>query len=1117
MKPQLVNWQIAGGMDEKTSSPWADLPDTIRNMRYAKTGELMKRWGLDNSLDPTRPFTGSALSDYSQTARGVERLLTEDGLVLQKQANTVGDYFQAGATPNIKVTATPRRGDAFMLPPTGNPDGTGKQVLADICLARSGQYRVETKLIPSKYTFTATDLAYPSAYTLEVSCYNIDSDVLAFAPVVLEDCVTVDVKDRTCVRCIYSPISDTVQVFCLFPQGVASIKRTAVEPWNGTASTFSIAANNVYDQIDFDVATARTTQDGTTPDEAYALFYSTAAGEIRYTVFNSTGTFDWRAISVPANTAPVAISGAFWRHPSLPTRDFMSCAAIFKRTSGAGAAFVLKLGQGYADGPSHGGAPPFNWYNFAAGIDEQVLHSGNTGATPDYPVDYYTGCVVKIDEVSTAPVPYSIFNSQNGCEWHVGILTSGYAANWPMAIRNYTRCAWAIARPAIFITNVGRRVMLPMVYRYVSTPQNRVGTTTGLLVDITSTDTSITTNGYLVATFAVDQLPCRGGRTFKPTIIPPAAAAVEAFVYDAKQPSVNPSTTDAQPSNFSKQFFVTALTSAAWMGVVKLEETVFTMRFTSPDFVGVGGRPTLLQDSGSGAEVGFIGQAAPVRGFCTDSWLSPLSYGVYQYIFVWAYVDAQGRRQQSVATQPYAITVTGGGTARAVGFFVPTLDISARDKLWPSGPSVTAPVTQRSAFDIAYLEVYRTEKDGGVFYFHSQVDTYEAAQTTGNELTEGFYFYDDKNDVDVLDYSRQLDQTLFHYTPPCSSIATKAGKRYFCVTPDGQIWPSDVLTAVTAPKFDITYAFYWDQDDPVTAVAEMDGKYYFFTANSIWVTAEDGRGGLVPFEQVASDIGCISQNSCLTTPIGLFFECVQCVALISRGGQVIRIGVRMEETQAGRHIDKAILVPDLNEARFFIRDDSAQDVLIFDYRLGTPDSPVWYSYSYDYYDTILTWALTKDKLPVLVSAGSLAFESRTSYRDGATFVSSYFRSSTSRGGTPVTFLGGLSGTVQLGGLAEEQAGVTLTLYSDYRGVPLGSQPLIAQTWSAAEIAALPRRQLTITSDTDVSEACALAISYTDFDEGTSTLGRSYSLSGAVLRLGQRTDDDVIVQPEGSRK
>lgn len=1114
MKPQLVNFQLTGGVDEKTSSPWASTPDMLENCRYAKVGALTKRFGL-SSLTTPDGTGGLSLADYVEDSNGYARLLGDTGRAYQEGASS--DFFATGAAPNVLVTQTTRRGDAFRVDGT-TTEAEGPALLADTCFARNDAYRIEAKLIPSAYFFaSATGDAQPTAYTLEVCCYFYDSNTLAFAPVVLEDCIPVSSGAtgglRTYVRCIYDSVNDSVHVHCLFPV-TQIIRSTAVKPWNGTASAFTTIAVDVDENVDFDLVLTRVSDDGTNTQEARAIFYFSRLGarDARVTIVDhTTGIFyDWLVAAGVANSTPVAISADFWLEPTgtAPTFDKYTAATIWKRTSGAGAAFTLKMTTQMQFATPAWTAPPFNWHNAVALDEDNVLHTGNTGATPTYPVDYYTGCVVRYTTYQTVGEPYCFFNSQLGVEWYTGELPVAYASNWPFVIRSYVRCAWAVARPFVFEIEGESRMMLPAMYRHTSTPNYDPGPTAGLLLDVTTVpDSGVTIGGYLVATYAIDQMMARGGRTMNPT------AGNVTQLSGMKQPSINPSTTAALRSGGQLAYFPAPLTASTWMGIIKVELGAATMRFASSEFVGVGGRPTLLQGNGSLGEIGFFGQAAPdyVELFSAGGVSDPRpDDGTYQYVFVWGYVDATGRRQQSFATLPYRVTLT----LQSPFFAIPRLDASARARLWFDDPTTVAPVTQLSGFDIVYCEVYRTQASGAVFYLHSRFDT-DTLQTTGNELDVGFDFRDVKKD-DELNYSISLDTSFYHYTPPSSSICTKVSRRIFCITEDGQIWPSEILTAVTAPRFDIATAFYWDAEEPITAVEEMDGKYFFFTQNQIWVTAEAGNGGLVPFEQIATDIGCVDTHSCLTTPVGLFFNSRVGLATITRGLQVVRSGMNVEDTQESRGIKAAILVPDLNEARFSIDTPDGETVLIFDYLNGTPESPVWYVYTYG--DTpFVTWSLTRDKVPVMVEASGFSVESRENYRDFSTdWVTMKVRTSTLRGGTPVSFLGAVASTVQLGGF--EEAGVTLTLYADYVSVPSGfTLPTLAATWTAAEIAALPRKQLTATTTSDLEVTCALAVQYEDYDNGDTVTGAGFTLSSAVLRLGQRTDDDVIPQPAGSRK
>ncbi len=339
----------------------------------------------------------------------------------------------------------------------------------------------------------------------------------------------------------------------------------------------------------------------------------------------------------------------------------------------------------------------------------------------------------------------------------------------------------------------------------------------------------------------------------------------------------------------------------------------------------------------------------------TDDGMGEIANGFYQYSAVYAWTDNLGQIHRSAPSIPTAITVGSG----------------------PSNVNVTVPTLRITKKDNVFIEIYRTEKDGDIFYkITSNLDV-----TLNDPTTDTITFKDDVADADLV--TGQLLYTtggvLENIAPPSSSVIVNWKNRIVLKSSDdanllaysklreegGPVEFSDALTMSVDPT-----------GGDITALGVLDDKLVIFKESQLHMLAGDGPNNLgqqsdfgLP-QLITADAGCVDVNSVVQTPVGLMFKSQKGIYLLNRGLAASYIGAEVEAFNDSR-ITAARLLPDQNQVRFTTENNVC----------------LVYNYLFQQWSTFTNYeaegaTIYQDKF-VFVKSNGQVFKQNDSFQDGA--------------------------------------------------------------------------------------------------------------------------------------
>jgi len=222
------------------------------------------------------------------------------------------------------------------------------------------------------------------------------------------------------------------------------------------------------------------------------------------------------------------------------------------------------------------------------------------------------------------------------------------------------------------------------------------------------------------------------------------------------------------------------------------------------------------------------------------------------------------------------------------------------------------------------IAVYRTEKNGTVFYKSSSI----SAPTYNNTTAVGFTvtINDDLSDATLI--TRELLYTtggvLENIAPPACKIIARFKNRLFLAGLEQKnvLWYSKEHVEGEAVNFsDVLKIKVDDTGGNITALGELDDKLIIFKASTVFALIGDGplpTGAQNTFsvpQLIASDVGCIDPYSVVRTRLGLMFKSKKGIYLLDRGLQIQYIGAEVEEWN-DLTITSASVVDEQNQVRF---------------------------------------------------------------------------------------------------------------------------------------------------------------------------------------------------------
>ena len=143
----------------------------------------------------------------------------------------------------------------------------------------------------------------------------------------------------------------------------------------------------------------------------------------------------------------------------------------------------------------------------------------------------------------------------------------------------------------------------------------------------------------------------------------------------------------------------------------------------------------------------------------------------------------------------------------------------------------------------------------------------------------------------------------------------------------GRVLASKLFEDFISPEYNPTLAINLGDERDLTAIGKLDDKAIVFEPNDIHVIYGDGpdnrgQGQDFAVHYIATDVGCVDQESVIETPVGLiFYSRPRGFYLLDRNLQVQFIGGGIEDIADSSFIDQVIsatLVPETAEVRFLV-------------------------------------------------------------------------------------------------------------------------------------------------------------------------------------------------------
>jgi hypothetical protein len=299
--------------------------------------------------------------------------------------------------------------------------------------------------------------------------------------------------------------------------------------------------------------------------------------------------------------------------------------------------------------------------------------------------------------------------------------------------------------------------------------------------------------------------------------------------------------------------------------------------------------------------------------------------GTYTYAVVYTYPDAAGLLHRSAPVFTNAITLSGGQN--------PQCNITTLSATWRDFTGAI------NATGNVYAELYRTLSTPAtpVFYF---VDRVAITNVNPPYLT-----YTDTTPDAAISVSSILYTTggvLDNPCPPSLAFQVVHKGRLWGVDETLRvIWFTQAFSSGLAPSWNELMTILVPDGGDITGLSELDDKLIVWKSSSIWVIyggdglTITGQGSDITNPQrVASDVGAISWQTIVLTPVGLMFQAANGIYLLDRSMSVSFIGTNVIDTLVVyRMITSATLVPSSTQVRFTATNGAETVAIVYDYLL----------------------------------------------------------------------------------------------------------------------------------------------------------------------------------------
>ena len=359
--------------------------------------------------------------------------------------------------------------------------------------------------------------------------------------------------------------------------------------------------------------------------------------------------------------------------------------------------------------------------------------------------------------------------------------------------------------------------------------------------------------------------------------------------------------------------------------VNQTEELAENLHFSGGQLKAYDGNALVEQNFNYPPEVLTLGAFGTATGG-TDAFQRPgTESDFYRYKAIYVFTDAQGNIHRSGLSNQMTFEYASTSTATS---------ISSVEVLIPS-----LPLTQKQ--DV-YVELYRTEKNGTLFYKLNANNSATTSQTFDpivNQPTVDFISFSDKTPDSALISNEVLYTTggvLENTSPPSCSIVSSFKNRLFIAGLENKLELrfSKLLSSKVGVEMNDTLSILVSQvGGDITALKAMDDKLIIFKQNAIFYLAGDGPNNLgeqdsfIEPQLISSDVGCAVKNSVVLTPFGIFFKTGKGIYLLTRALGLEYVGADVEDYN-DLTITKGDIYPKDNEVRFLTSEGKA---LIYNY------------------------------------------------------------------------------------------------------------------------------------------------------------------------------------------
>lgn len=330
------------------------------------------------------------------------------------------------------------------------------------------------------------------------------------------------------------------------------------------------------------------------------------------------------------------------------------------------------------------------------------------------------------------------------------------------------------------------------------------------------------------------------------------------------------------------------------------------------------------------------GAAAPLSGaFTTQNVGGGMAAGTYLYKLWYEDVDGQGELHPGPTSVGVLVTLAAGEDQ--VTITVPTYRLTRKRRVRlcvaRSVEGATGTDESIELFRCSGLDPNADPTDPNAF---------QVNDTTADTVT----FIDSLSDADlaVREPLYTNGGVLSNAPAPWAGGCIAGGKsRLFWTDPSDPnlIRFSQQLRDETALEAPIDLAIRVDPyGGPIVAIGEMDGAIYAFKETAVFVFGGDGPLAnpaaaseaftFTPPQLVTGDVGCASPTTIVQSPVGIMFDTVKGIRLLSRQRQVVPIGDPVEGFN-GQTFRRSTLIPDRPHILFLTDSGST---LLFDYERG---------------------------------------------------------------------------------------------------------------------------------------------------------------------------------------